>query len=88
MSKLSLIRSLRDQLKGTQQDLKTITAKVDVALSKASRAIDTEKFLLEEIENLGKAMKCKSFELLICSVPGWQCVIFLLFCRCMSRQRG
>jgi hypothetical protein len=85
MSKLSLIRSLCDQLKGTQQDLKTVTTKVDVALSKASRATDVEKFLLEEIENLGKAMKYKSFELLICSVPGWQCVIFLLFCRCMSR---
>jgi hypothetical protein len=70
MSKLSLIRSQRDQLKGTQQELKTVTAKVDVALSKASRATNTEKFLLEEIENLGKALKCKSFELLICSVHG------------------
>jgi hypothetical protein len=70
LSELSLIRSLRDQLKGTQQELKIVTAKVDVALSKASRATDIEKFLLEEIENLGKAMKCKSFELLICSIPG------------------
>jgi hypothetical protein len=52
MNKLSLIRSLRDQLKGTQQELKTVTAKVDVALSKASRATDAEKFLLEEVENL------------------------------------
>jgi hypothetical protein len=70
MSELSLIRSLRDQLKGTQQELKTVTTKVDVALSKASRATDAEKFLLEEIKNLGKAMKYKSLELLICSVPG------------------
>jgi hypothetical protein len=70
MSKLSLIRSLCDQLKGTQQELKTVTAKVDVALSKASRAMDAEKFLLEEIKNLGKAMKCKSFELLNCFAPG------------------
>jgi division protein CdvB (Snf7/Vps24/ESCRT-III family) len=70
MNELSLIRSLRDQLKGTQQELKAVTAKVDVALSKASRATDAEKFLLEEIKNLGKAMKCKSFELLIYSVPG------------------
>jgi hypothetical protein len=70
MSKLSLIRSLRDQLKGTQQELKTVTAKVDVALSKASRATDAKKFLLEEIENLGKAMKSESFELLICFAPG------------------
>jgi hypothetical protein len=56
-SELSL--SLHDQLKSTQQELKTVTAKVDVALSKASRATDAEKFILEEIENLGKAMKCK-----------------------------
>jgi hypothetical protein len=70
MSELSLIRSLRDQLKSTQYELKTVTAKVDVALSKASRAMDAERFLLEEIENLGKAMKCKSFELLTCFAPG------------------
>jgi hypothetical protein len=36
MNVLSLIRSLPDQLKGTQQELKKVTAKVDVALSKAS----------------------------------------------------
>jgi hypothetical protein len=70
MSELSLIRSLRDQLKGTQQELKTVTAKVDVALSKASWATDAKKFLLEEIENLGKAMKFKSFKLLIYFAPG------------------
>jgi hypothetical protein len=56
-NELSVIRSLRDQLKGTQQELKTITARVDVALSKASLAADAENFLLGEIENLGKAMK-------------------------------
>jgi hypothetical protein len=61
-----LIQSLRDQLKNTQHQLKIVTAKVDVALSKASRATDAKKFLLEEIENPGKAMKCESFELLIC----------------------
>jgi hypothetical protein len=44
--------------------------KVEVALSKASQAVDAEKFLLEVIKNLGKAMKCKSFELLICSSSG------------------
>jgi hypothetical protein len=66
MSELSLIRSLHDQLKNTQHQLKIITARVDVALSKASQATDAEKFLLEEIENLGKAMKRESFELLIC----------------------
>jgi hypothetical protein len=36
-----------------------VTAKVDVALSKALLAADAEKFLLGEIENLGKAMECK-----------------------------
>jgi hypothetical protein len=41
--------------------LKIVTAKVDVALSKASLAADAEKFLLGEIENLGKAMECKFF---------------------------
>jgi hypothetical protein len=56
---------LCDQLKNAQHQLKIVTAKVDVALSKASRAMDAKKFLLEEIENLGKAMKCESFELLI-----------------------
>jgi hypothetical protein len=39
---LSLIRSLRDQLRCTQQELKRVTAQVDVALSKASRAADAE----------------------------------------------
>jgi hypothetical protein len=42
-----------------QQELNIITAKVDVALSKASLAMDAENFLLGEIKNLGKAMKCK-----------------------------
>jgi hypothetical protein len=69
MGNLSLIRSLRDQLKTTQQELKIVTAKVNVALSKASQATDAEKPLLEEIGNLGKAMKCESFELLICFAP-------------------
>jgi hypothetical protein len=66
MSELYLIRSLRDQLKNTQHQLKTVTAKVDVALSKALRAADAEKFLLEEVKNLGKAMKCESSKILIC----------------------
>jgi hypothetical protein len=56
---------LRDQLKNTQQQLRAVTAKIDVALSKASRAADAKKFLLEEIENLGKALKCESFEFLV-----------------------
>jgi hypothetical protein len=56
---LSLIRSLRDQLRCAQQELKRVTAKVDVALSKALLAADAERFLLDEIKNLGKAMKCE-----------------------------
>jgi hypothetical protein len=63
---LSLIRSLRDQLQNTQRQLKTVTAKVDVALSKASYAADREKFLLDEIENLGKSLKCESLDLFRC----------------------
>jgi hypothetical protein len=78
-SELSLIRSLRDQLKNTQHQLKIVTTKVDVALSKASRATDAEEFLLEEIENLGKAMKCESFELLIYLAPCSLDVTFFLF---------
>jgi hypothetical protein len=65
---LTLIRSLRDQLRSTQQQLKAVTVKVDVALSKASHAQDGKKFLLEEIENLGKSMNCKSFELFHCTL--------------------
>jgi hypothetical protein len=61
-SELSLIHSLRDQLRCAQQELKTVTSKVDVALSKALLAVDAEKFLLGEIENLGKAMECKFFQ--------------------------
>jgi hypothetical protein len=57
---LALIRSLRNQLKNTQHQLKVVTAKVNVALSKASLAADAEKFLLEEVKNLGKALKCES----------------------------
>jgi hypothetical protein len=61
---------LRDQLKNTQHQLKAVTAKVDVALSKASRAVDAEKFLLEEIESLGNSLKCESFKLsgLLCGL--------------------
>jgi hypothetical protein len=58
-SELALIRSLRDQLKNTQHQLRVVTAKVDIALSKASLAADAKKFLLDEVENLGKALKCE-----------------------------
>jgi hypothetical protein len=47
-----------------QRQLKMVTAKVDVTLSKASHAADCEKFLLDEIENLGKSLKCESLDLL------------------------
>jgi hypothetical protein len=60
---------LRDHLKNTQHQLKIVTARVDIALSKASQATDAKNFLLEEIENLGKAMKCETFKLLIYFCP-------------------
>jgi hypothetical protein len=60
VGELLRIRLLRDQVKSAQSELKRVTAKVDVALSKASLAGDAEKFLLSEIKNLGKAMECKS----------------------------
>jgi hypothetical protein len=65
---LSLIRSLRDQLQTTQRQLKVVTAKVDVALSKASHAADCEKFLLDVIESLGKSLKCESLGLFRCAL--------------------
>jgi hypothetical protein len=65
---LVLIRSLRDQLQNTQRQLKVVTAKVDVALSKASHAADCEKFLLDEIENLGKSLKRESLNLSSCAL--------------------
>jgi hypothetical protein len=58
-SELALIQYLRDQLKNTQHQLKVVTAKLDVALSKASLAADAKKFLLDEVKNLGKALKCE-----------------------------
>jgi hypothetical protein len=66
-SELALVRSLRDQLRDTQRQLKIVTAKVDIALSKASRATDGEKILLEEIESLGKSLKCEYFDLSRCA---------------------
>jgi hypothetical protein len=69
---LSLIRSLRDQLQSSQRQLKVVTAKVDVALSKASYAADCEKFLLDEIETLGKSLQCKSSDFFRC-VLMWKC---------------
>jgi hypothetical protein len=65
-SELSLIRSLRDQVQAMQRQLKVVTAKVDVALSKATHAVDCEKFLLDEIENLGKSLKCEYLDLFRC----------------------
>jgi hypothetical protein len=65
---LSLIRSLRDQLQNTQRQLKVVTAKVDVALSKASYAADCEKFLLDEIETLGKSLQCESLVFFRCGL--------------------
>jgi hypothetical protein len=46
-------------LRCAQQEVKRITAQVDVARSKASWAADAEWYLLAEIDSLGNAMKCK-----------------------------
>jgi hypothetical protein len=59
VSELSLIRDLRDQLRRDQQDVKRITAHVDVARSKASQAATAERYLLSEIDSLGKSLKCE-----------------------------
>jgi hypothetical protein len=69
---------LRDQLRNTQHQLKAVTAKVDVALSKASWAADAEKFLLEEVENIGKSLKCESFKLFgpLCYLSLWNLTFF------------
>jgi hypothetical protein len=79
---------LRDQLKNTQHQLKIVTARVDVALSKALQATDAKKFLLEEIENLGKAMKCGSFELLIyfCSMFAACHILLILADVCLDSE--
>jgi hypothetical protein len=66
---LALIRSLCDQLQNTQRQLKVVTARVEVALSKASLAADAEKFLLDEVESFGKALQCEFLmSLLHCSI--------------------
>jgi hypothetical protein len=52
-----------------QQELKIVTAKVDVAMSKALLASDAEKFLLGEID-LERRWSVSFFELLICSSSG------------------
>jgi hypothetical protein len=54
MSELTLIRSLRDQLKNTQHQLKAVTAKVDVALSKASRLRTPKSSSLRKLRIWGK----------------------------------
>jgi hypothetical protein len=69
---LSLIRSLRDQLQNTQRQLKVVTAKVDVALSKASHAADCERFLLDEVETLGKSLQCELLDFFRCGLV-WMC---------------
>jgi hypothetical protein len=53
MSELTLIRSLHDQLKNTQHQFKAVTAKVDVALSKASRAADAKNSFSRKSRTLG-----------------------------------
>jgi hypothetical protein len=56
---------LQDQQKRAQQEVKEITARVNVSRSKASEAIAAEQYLLSEIDSLGKSLKCKH-----CLKPG------------------
>jgi hypothetical protein len=49
-----LIRSLRDQLKGTQQELKIVTAKVDVALPKLREPQTPKSSFLKRSKTLGR----------------------------------
>jgi hypothetical protein len=58
--------------------LKRVTADVDVALLKASRAADVERFFLGEIDRLGKAMKCK-YSLFVMYFPGLPLLITSLW---------
>jgi hypothetical protein len=54
MSKLSLIRSLRDQLKGTYQELKTVTQR-SMLLSPKLRGLQTPRSsFLKRSKTLGK----------------------------------
>jgi hypothetical protein len=41
--------------------MKRITAQIDVVCSKASQAADAGRYLLSEIDSLGKSTKCKYF---------------------------
>jgi hypothetical protein len=80
---LSLIRDFQDQLKRAQQEVKTVTALVDVARSKASLAA-TKRYLLSEIYSLGKTLKCECLP-----ITSNAFVLFVLtdccpiFCRCL-----
>jgi hypothetical protein len=56
---LSLIRDLRDQLKNVRQELKEVIALVAVSRSKALKAMAAERYLLSEVESIGKSLKCK-----------------------------
>jgi hypothetical protein len=81
---LSLIRDLRHQLERAQQEQKRITALIDVARSKASQAAASERYLLSEIDSLGKSLKCE-----YTSIASSPFVLFSLtdcypiFCRCL-----
>jgi hypothetical protein len=52
---LSLIRDLRDQLKNVRQELKEVTALIAISCSKASQAMVAERYLLSEVESIGKS---------------------------------
>jgi len=56
-----LIRDLRDQLNRMRQDLIRVRAHADVSVSKATRALEREEYLIQEMKNLGAELECKYF---------------------------
>jgi hypothetical protein len=63
---LSLIRDLRDQLKKVRQELKEVTALVDVSRFKALQAMAVERYLLSKVESIGKSLKCEYLSKPLC----------------------
>ena len=59
-----LIRDLRDQLNRMRQDLIRVKAHADVSVSKATRALECEEYLIQEMKNLSAELECKCFVLI------------------------
>jgi len=59
-----LIRDLRDQLNRMRQDLIRVKAHADVSVSKATRELEREEYLIQEMKNLSAELECKCFLLI------------------------